>query len=250
MNIYNLYCMNKENTGDMASSPLNYVNLNEYGKVKTIDIREENKIEKDSIVIIGGGGLINYNDDWNRKLKEMEEKATTIYWGAGNNTHFDNAKIKYHEPKGKLVGMRDSINQFVPCSSCLHEIFEKENNEIKRELGVIFHKERKELKEMAKLSKIEKIENSQPIEEIIKFIDSTKIIITNTYHGAYWTMLRNKRPYIYRPFSSRFARMPALPATILTFDMNNLKEEKVNVYNKCKKANNEFIIKVKKVLEK
>jgi hypothetical protein len=57
------------------------------------------------------------------------------------------------------------------------------------------------------------LRNIEPqFEEVIAFLGSGSIILTNSYHGAYWGTLLGRKVVIIRPFSSRFFHMRHQPA--------------------------------------
>ena len=60
--------------------------------------------------------------------------------------------------------------------------------DIKREIGIISHKDY-----IIENNEYDIITNSQNIYEIIDFIRTSKIIITNSYHGIYWATLMKRK---------------------------------------------------------
>jgi hypothetical protein len=47
-------------------------------------------------------------------------------------------------------------------------------------------------------------EPSERMEGVVEFLASGELVITNTYHGAFWSLLLGRRILIYRPYSNRF----------------------------------------------
>ncbi len=41
-------------------------------------------------------------------------------------------------------------------------------------------------------------------ESVIQFLASAEIVVTNTYHGAYWATLLNRKVIVIAPFSNKF----------------------------------------------
>lgn len=136
------------------------------------------------------------------ELLEKIEKPTAprFVWGAGQNSESeikDTDKIKW--PKAlanyRLVGVRDYGQQFpwVPCASCMHPALTK-NYEIKND--IIFFEHKKQLIKSMEFGKdpIPRFINSgSNVEQTIELLGSANIILTNSYHGAYWGILLGKR---------------------------------------------------------
>jgi hypothetical protein len=48
-------------------------------------------------------------------------------------------------------------------------------------------------------------------EEIVRFLGGANTVVTNTYHGAYWATLLNKKVVVYKPWSSKFHTLKYTP---------------------------------------
>ena len=58
-------------------------------------------IEKDDIVIVGGGGLMNFNETWNHQINVILEKSDNVIgWGLGFNTHYDYERMRLNVETG------------------------------------------------------------------------------------------------------------------------------------------------------
>lgn len=191
--ILNLFRYDKNNAGDYNCSPLQYFDFNkEIGIVNTDGESIKTIYNPEHInlpIIIGGGGIFY---DLQANLIEnlcYKHKGLKIVWGAGFN--FYNLKetpnIPYYFKKINYIGMRDNIYgiEWVPCASCMSNLLDKKYDE-KFEIGILEHHE-SPIK-----TNLPKIDNSKKIEEILYFIGSCKKIITNSYHGYYWSVLMNK----------------------------------------------------------
>ena len=64
----------------------------------------------------------------------------------------------------------------------------KMKEDIKREIGIINHKDY-----IIENNEYNIITNSQNIYEIIDFIRTLKVIITNSYHATYWATLMKRK---------------------------------------------------------
>lgn len=142
-----VHSVNFKNTGDSNCAPYRYfVEFSKYN-FSIMDIQSPliDTIEKDDIVIVGGGGLMNFNETWNHQINVILEKSDNVIgWGLGFNTHYD-----YEEPREKInfdrfryITNRDYLHPmnlpYLPCVSCMMESLEK-RYEIKREIGIVEH---------------------------------------------------------------------------------------------------------------
>ena len=203
-----IHRIDKTNIGDMVS------NCSEYYSFKFLDIVKHDiyspqfeKIQKNDTIILSGGGLLNCLEIWNKNINELLSLSENVIgWGIGFNTHYNTTiKTKINLKKFKLLGLRDycppyeSNSTYVPCSSCnLKQLNYKYN--IIRNIGIIEHHHHKILLK----EKYDKINNEININDLIKFIGESNIIITNTYHALYFSALLNKKCILYKPFSEKF----------------------------------------------
>lgn len=195
----NIFRNDKDNVGDANCSPTFYFDI---PNTKIIDIYDKNifdMVNKSNNIIFGGGGLLAFEEKIKQILKIRNKKFIT--WGLGHNKH-DINKIKKSKifEIFKLNGIRDfglDID-YVPCPSCMHNSFNVKR-EIKYPIVVYEHKHVK-----IDINKFPKRNNSgNDIESVLDFLGSAETIITNSYHGAYWSILL-KRKVLMIPFSSKF----------------------------------------------
>lgn len=209
------------------------------------------KITKNAL-IIGGGGLLNREGfDMQMKLFEQlgEKGKKTVLWGLGHNAKEKNTygKITQYNidtTKFGLVGVRDygMKEDWVPCVSCLHPIFD-EKHQVKNEIGMIFHK--KTLNDKSILKKFEQFPstaNNAVFEDVVKFIGETDIILTDSYHAMYWSMMLGKKVMVF-PNSSKFYNFKYQPV-ISTFSNFDADLKKVHSYSgvleECRETNLKF----------
>jgi hypothetical protein len=239
----------KNNTGDLATDPLQYWNIPHH----TLDLDDTEFQEKlrfqDDTIIIGGGGLLNYclpwNDNLNYALRFATEKRLKIYgWGLGYNRHMgDNTDLPALELyRFTSLGIRHRVEgcSLVPCASCMSELIQyKGATELNP--GIIEH-----LGNLITDLPYPKISNNKTMAEITGFITAHNPIITNTYHGGYWTTLIGKSLILYKPFSERHYNQ--LGTYIET---HNHKQVKVAIdhrkpqipecLSKCRQINEQFL---------
>jgi hypothetical protein len=203
-----LHCRNFFNTGDICSCPFWYFRQFFLGfdRMRFIDIsdwefRSEYRtsgVSEDTLLIVGGGGLIDYCNTWNSRINELVSMAgVSVGWGIGSNRNPNrpqNEEFKIttqvDTSKFSLFSIRD-FNQglrYVPCVSSLHSQFGKCQKIKKREIGVIRHYG--SVKGSADIVKLpyEAIDNSYDPCDIIDFIASSGAIITDSYHMMLWSV--------------------------------------------------------------
>lgn len=159
-------------------------------------------------------------DEFMRDLQKLIEtyvdklqnvKSPRIIWGAGHNSDYQKKIRNYLDyPKWlqlyDLIGIRD-YNQpyeWVPCASCMHPAFSR-RYEIKHD--VIWFEHKKQLLKNTDFGAepIPRFLNSgNNVEHIIEILGSANVILTNSYHGAYWGILLGKKVIVMEPWSSKF----------------------------------------------
>lgn len=253
--LFFIHCRNSINTGDMNCTPYLYFkdifNRASIGFFDIINV-DYNELKKDDVVIFGGGGLLNNNLTWNKKINELLKKnKNVIGWGLGFNTHYDQKEPEesINFKKFKLITNRDlnhpSNLPFLPCVSCMMPQLDKKYS-IKRKIGIIEHKD------FPIELNFERKSNKEKLEDIIEFIGSSEIIITNGYHAMYWSTLMGKKVILYKPFSCRydyFKYPPVRYSGNLEEDIKNAKAYP-NAKKECRELTLKFFNKVKKILKK
>lgn len=170
------------------------------------------KITRNSL-IIGGGGLLNREGfDLQMKLFEKlgEKGKKTVLWGLGHNAKSPSTfgKISNYNvdtSKFGLVGVRDygMKEEWVPCVSCLHPIFDKKW-ETENEIGIIFHKKTLGNEKIQKqFEAFPSTANNAVFEDVVRFIGQTDTILTDSYHAMYWSLMLGKKVLVI-PNSSKF----------------------------------------------
>ncbi len=113
-----------------------------------------------------------------------------------NNSKLENINrfiyiIKTDFDKFNMLSIRDYNHEsgfrYVPCASCMIPCLNMKED-IKREIGIISHKDY-----IIENNEYDIITNSQNIYEIIDFIRTSTVIITNSYHGIYRATLMKRK---------------------------------------------------------
>lgn len=145
-----VHSVNHNNTGDVNCAPYKY--FQDYWRTRNISIYDIcspllDDIKKDDVVIVGGGGLMNFSDGWNRQINKILDKSdNVICWALGFNSHYDAPPIteNIHFDKFKLIGNRDWKNEYglpyLPCVSCMIDALAS-RYQIKREIGIVEHQD-------------------------------------------------------------------------------------------------------------
>lgn len=205
MKIFNVFRMDPTNAGDWHSPPCRY--FPDLGDA-CIEVNSNDMPKQRSIIIMGGGGLISPKPAF-QKLRRFFHKHHCVGWGLGENWH-DQKNLGYFPPQPQTfpdylnqfdqLGLRDVSSHYahVPCASCLHPGFD-ESHAIKRQIGFYLHKRIP----LATAGHDVCSNDGASLEDKLKFLGESEVIVTNSYHGAYWAMLLNRR-VLCVPFGSKF----------------------------------------------
>lgn len=252
------------NVGDWHISPLNYYYdfFKDYNLVVhslyggSIDWTE---IEKDDVIIFGGGGLIAKNVETNSKLvnRFFDVCDNVVAWGIGVSRTNELTASKIDWDKFLLLNVRDYDNplhiQYVPCVSAKMPQLSY-TSATTREVGVIHHGGVR----IPNLS-FDSITNRHGLETVIKFIASSDAIVTSSYHAALWsTWMGKKVVCANHEWSAKFDYFQYKPEFI---SHDNINEESVydavsraSVYKKARQeaieANDQFFLNVKEAIER
>lgn len=204
------------NAGDIASSPLQYFRNEFPGSLKVevhLGTRFANKRmqlarKHANSIILGGGGLLlepNFHHDvanWTRA------SIPVILWGVGLNrhnpeghedgqTHYEN----YYQLGGAaLIGIRDHGTGFnwVPCASCMHPLLSDGASQGNAgHTAILLHRDsRNDPDYLARVTSqaddFKLLYNDLSVEQMIGELRDAKMVVTNSYHAAYWGTLLGK----------------------------------------------------------
>lgn len=187
---------NTGNVGDLASCPAHYF---EFPKHHIVNYDETFPVTVDA-VIYGGGTMVNWFQ--RRELPNVKK----IGWGIGSSRH--GIVDPWPEPIGfALLGIREYTENderngtYVPCASCMSPLFDREY-EIEHE-AVIFENSDIVSRYPVSIGGLPTMGNTEPLEDIIAFLGSAETVITNSYHGVYWSTLLGRK-VVCLPYSSKF----------------------------------------------
>lgn len=209
--VHFIRCLDIYNAGDMACGPDSYFKElldGRTGFYHTIKNINYGIIEPNDWVILGGGGLFECNPQYQAAINHvLSINNHVIAWGVGHNRHHvdccwywpNQFPIEYG--KFALLSSRDfeyENDTYCPCVSCMMPQLEKQYT-IKRRVGAYVHHQIH-----FDIAGVETCPNSKTLEEVLEFIGSSEIIISNSYHGIYWATLMGKKVICYEPFSEKF----------------------------------------------
>lgn len=203
-------------------------------------------------LIIGGGGLLN-REGFDLQMKLFEQLGAkgkkTVLWGLGHNAKSASvygkvASYNVDTSKFGLVGVRDygMKENWVPCASCLHPIFDKAWG-VENEVGVIFHKKTlSDAKVQKQFEAFPSTANNAVFEDVVRFIGQTDTVLTDSYHAMYWSLMLGKKVVVF-PNSSKFYDFKYQPV-ISSFDRWQADLKKVQSYSgvleDCRQTNLTF----------
>jgi hypothetical protein len=262
-----VYRKDLKNCGDYWCSPQLY--FDEYKNFDSYDILDvDDNFNFSNFIILGGGGLGKklFQDKINSLFKKNTNKIF-ICWGVGFNdydylkqnqviTKLNLAKkVKHnHFSKFNLVGIRDSNLPFdyfwVPCVSCLHPYFKNlRKKKPTKKIGVFYHHRMK--LNIQGIDPMDYMSNyGINLEEKLNFLSDYQFIITNSYHGAYWGQLMNKKVLCYPVKSSllNFLYEPNYIMKNITKDILDGCKNYPDFLDLCINANISFKKKVKEYI--
>lgn len=251
--IHFIHVCEPRNPGDMLSYP--YLYFKSYFKHfncmihTTKDIKFES-IKANDVVILASGGcfecLDSFQDSINRLLDMCDN---VISWGCGHNAHQGRPVYWGIDfDKFRLLSVRDwqfPGQKYVPCVSCMLDLLDNKYD-IKRKIGIVEHQD------FPIDLEGEKINHKVGINAIIDFIGSSEIIITNTYHCAYWAMCMDKKVILYKPFSTKFNHFKH-PPVVYSGDLEkDIQEAQIypGFLQECREINLSFFASVKRIISK
>lgn len=250
--------VDQTNCGDRVVSPLlYYFDFFQNYQIQWHDIRfiDFDKIDSSDVVILGGGGLLDYSEAMNRAInKVLDTGAAVIGWAPGFNTHADfgitfRTPIRFSE--FAAIGVRDYENpyglEYLPDVTCkIPDLRTK--HRIVRKYGMAVHKDH-----AISDYPYESITNEASLEDILKFIGETEIVISNSFHMIYWSMLMGKKTICVNSFSTRFHSYQHKPA-YLNQPVDDLEQcvQEARIYDDLDayiRANDAFFERVKTIVE-
>jgi hypothetical protein len=250
--------VDETNCGDMVVCPLlHYANYFKQYSIRRHDMRfiDFESIDSSDVVIIGGGGMLNYAEFTNCAINQvLDTGATVIAWSPGFNTHTE-YKGTWRTPidfdKFVLITVRDFENNYglpyLPDVTCKLPGL-KRGYPIRRKFAIAQHKDYP-----IHGFGFDSIRNDQGIDEILRFIGESEIILSNSFHMIHWAMLMGKKTICIDPFSDKFFSYRYKPAYFYSatdsFENCAVNAPAYQILDECIAANDAFFSQVKKIVE-
>lgn len=249
MKLLNARGLSDVNVGDKVTAPHLYFDLP--GEVTEAHLWswDNKRLHDFDAVIMGGGGI--FQPSYLCHIEEiLNDTLPVIIWGAGHNylanESFGAFEYMKNLNRAKLLGLRDWKPPFkydwVPCPSCMSPLFDRQY-EVKHELAFYGHHGFP-----VKTEGIPRLLNSvATMQEALEFIGAAEVLLTNSYHGAYWAQLLERKVMLVNVYSSKFFLLKhPVPATNEELWKTGWKRavRHHGVKNECRRANIKFHAKV------
>ena len=281
-NVICTHLLDKANVGDVMSCPSHYFTF-DGEMVSPIDVRElASSPETPKAVILGGGGLLDH-DYIRSAVDEIVAKGSPVVaWGVGQNRHTrafgqwvsddgwqrvknlikrnleksgKRAKFDFSDWQPKLediaeqtrqfalIGVRDDIpgTTWVPCASCMSPLLDKYRN-VTPTRKIVVHEHPMFMG--LRISRYPKLPNlEQSFDQTLAFLASARIVVTSSYHGAYWSTLMGRK-VVCVPWSTKFFGFRHKPE--MSYDLTDLPDrirsarEYPEALEECRQANLKF----------
>lgn len=213
--IGNVFRTDTTNVGDWFCAPQRYFDFPNTAMADILDFDPESLSEH---VVLGGGGLIakTFHDHMRRLAEVRPQISSLIAWGIGESEHVDrqggfvlpyDGVLPDYLKAFDLVGIRDfgAEYRWVPCVSCMLEHFDRDYS-VTHDVVVYQHK-----RIPIPVSGFPTRTNAgDDIESVLEFLASGDLVITNSYHGAYWATLLGRR-VLAIPNMSKMYRLKHMP---------------------------------------
>ena len=250
--------VDRNNCGDMMACPLlYYYDYFKQYRIKRHDIRfiDYESISSSDVVILGGGGLLDYAESMNRAINRvLDTGASVIAWAPGFNTHHqycDRVKTQIHFERFAALSVRDYQNPYhlpyLPDVSCKLTGLQRHYT-VRREIGIAAHKDYP-----IERFPFDAITNESSMDEILQFIGESEAIISNSFHMIYWAILMGKKAVCMTPFSSKFFSYQYKPEYCSGDPQDVLecieKAQRYHVLEECIRRNDDFFQQVKDIIE-
>lgn len=241
-----IYRRDKTNVGDWYCAPSRYFKLPD-GEGDIFDI---DKLSLAPHVVVGGGGLVakTFHPFMEKLAARKSDIRSLVAWGIGELENVDKTGKTVPPFDGSypaylkafdLVGVRDygTCYRWVPCVSCMSELFDTAYV-VKTDICVYEHK-----RIPLGISGFPTLSNNgDDLAAVLQFLGSAHVVITNSYHGAYWATLLGRRVIVI-PAMSKLYRFAHAPVICRAQDWKKYVEQTQNYPNalaECRTTNINF----------
>lgn len=243
-----IYRMDETNVGDAFCAPQRYCDIS--GPVR--DVLDLDIANLRGVVVVGGGGLIaeTFGAAMTALAEHRPRLDALVGWGIGESLNIDRkggmvmphvGKLPDYLAAFDLLGVRDFGTQYrwTPCASCLWPGFDRVRPAPDKPFVIYEHK-----RIAIPIEGPERLTNTgNDIESVLDFLASGEVVITNSYHGAYWATLLGRR-VVAVPNMSKLYRLKHAPAVGRAEHWRQLADLAVaypEALTECRTANTEFL---------
>lgn len=177
-------------------------------------------------IVLGGGGML-HPWPWRNVVEPLlRNNNTVIAWGIGHHhdgVHTDGGRRMadwrgselrmardYDFSRFALVGLRDRVpgHTHVPCVTCMHPALDIDSPP-RHEVVIYEHG----ALDPIRIDAGPRLKNTgaHSMETVLDHLRSGHMVITNSFHGAYWAQLLGRRVLVYEPWCSKFWLMQPRP---------------------------------------
>lgn len=191
------------NVGDLNCSPAPFFNF-ENPKLFNLGnlIKDENHIPPCDAVVFGGGAIEPF-----LRIDKIHTRVAArlrVAWGIGTSIHGKSSHGDLVRDLD-LIGVREYGREgdgveYVPCASCMSPLFDK-HYDVRHDV-VMFVNADERIKR-PKIFGIPTLDNTASFEETIAWLGSGEVVVTNSFHGAYWASLLGRK-VVCLAYSSKF----------------------------------------------
>ncbi|MBU3675996.1 MAG: hypothetical protein FGM54_02295 [Chitinophagaceae bacterium] len=209
------------NLGDQLSAPYLYYAFKEHQVLDICDAKAIAKMPQKAQLIIGGGGLIMPYFDAYRAALLARNPSKLVWWGIGER-RIQNLETAYLsetaaqasiEPQWfeerHLVGFRQTTPYypFLPCVSCKAVAEYREKKPQASHQYPVVYFEHRHVPLPTQTQYPVRNNEGESAHDVFSFLDQAPIVVTNSYHGMYWSTLLGKQVVVL-PFSSGLYHNP------------------------------------------
>jgi hypothetical protein len=222
--VYSLHHLGNRNIGDRECVPFTYFQGLATPRMRLVDLSLTDPLVsslRDEVVVLGGGGLLNPWCWHEVIIPLLERRNKVIGWGIGHH-HDDvpehvyvkvassdwrtsSARYQHSYPVEKfwICGLRDygQPGEYVPCSSCMSPLFDR-GYPVTHDV-VIYQHGTLEPIAVTGWPAISNVGETS-FAEVLAFLGSGRHVLTNSYHGVYWSVLLGRKVLLYEPWCSKF----------------------------------------------
>jgi hypothetical protein len=197
--ISHVFRRDETNVGDWYCLPARFF---DFGESTTLDILDFKPEALGRHVVVGGGGLLakTFHEPMRRLADCRPQLRTLVAWGVGESEHVDRQGgfvLPYAGPmpaylkQFDLVGLRDHGTEYpwAPCASCMLPQFDQVPQP--RHEVVVYEHKRIPIPVAPEFPR--RTNAGHDIDATLAFLASGRVVITNSYHGAYWATLLGRR---------------------------------------------------------